>query len=162
MILIALGANLPSPAGGPKETIRAALASLAARGIPVERQSRFYTSEAWPNRSDPPFVNAVASVRTLLRPADLLGVLHAVEASFGRKRERRNAPRTLDLDLIDYDGRVETAGVERPPPRVADRLFVLLPLRDVAPAWRHPVGGRTVSELIAAAPPAEVTPLPAD
>jgi 2-amino-4-hydroxy-6-hydroxymethyldihydropteridine diphosphokinase len=159
MILIALGASLPSAAGEPKQTLRAALADLAARGVTVQRQSGFYTSEAWPDPSDPPFINAVAHVRTVLPPSDLLRVLHTVEAKFGRQRELRNAPRTLDLDLLDYDGRVESGGLELPHPRMADRLFVLLPLRDVAPEWRHPITGRTVDDLIAAAPPAQVSRL---
>jgi 2-amino-4-hydroxy-6-hydroxymethyldihydropteridine diphosphokinase len=159
MILIALGANLPSASGTPEHTLDAALASLRARGITVERQSGFYRSEAWPDPSDPPYVNAVASVRTALPPADLLRVLHEVEAAFGRKRGKRNAPRTLDLDLIDYDGRIEHGDPELPHPRAQDRLFVLIPLAEIAPEWRHPVDGRTVSELIAAAPPAKVTPL---
>src|SRR4029077_15933658 len=107
MILIALGANLPSPAGPPEATLRAALKSLAARVIKVEKVSGFYRSAAWPNASDPPYVNAVASIATDLAPEELLGVLHDVEAEFGRVRGLKNAPRTLDLDLIDYEGRVE-------------------------------------------------------
>ena len=157
MILIALGANLASAAGRPEETLRAALASLGARGVTVERQSGFYQSEAWPNPADPPFVNAVASVRTTLKPMDLLRVLHEVEAEFGRKRGARNAPRTLDLDLIDYDHRIEHGDPELPHPRMEDRAFVLVPLREIAPEWRHPETGQTVDELIAGLGPVKVT-----
>ena len=160
MILIALGANLPSPAGPPEATLRAALESLAARAIRVEKVSCFYRSAAWPDASDPPFVNAVASIATDLAPAELLAVLHDVEAEFGRVRGLKNAPRTLDLDLIDYEGRVEHGRVELPHPRVGTRAFVLLPLRDVAPGWRHPVSGKTLPELIAAVPAAQIEPLP--
>ena len=154
MILIALGANLPSPAGAPTETLQRALSRLGQRGITVERQSGFYKSVAWPNPADPPFINAVASVRTELDPAQLLAVLHEIEAEFGRRRSAANAPRTLDLDIVDYDQRVEQGHPELPHPRMHTRLFVLCPLRDVAPAWRHPVLHATVSELIAALPPA--------
>jgi 2-amino-4-hydroxy-6-hydroxymethyldihydropteridine diphosphokinase len=156
MILIALGANLPSSAGSPEQTLRAAVAQLSARGITVQRRSGFYSSEAWPDPSDPPFINAVASVRTLLSPSELLRTLHDVEREFGRQRGHKNAPRTLDLDLIDYDGRIEHGEPELPHPRMTDRLFVLVPLKEVAPQWRHPVSGQSVDQLIAAAPPAEV------
>jgi 2-amino-4-hydroxy-6-hydroxymethyldihydropteridine diphosphokinase len=159
MILIALGANLPSAKGTPKETLRAALASLGARAITVERQSGFYSSEAWPNPTDPPFVNAVASVRTKLSPVELLRVLHEVEADFGRQPGPRNAPRTLDLDIIDYDGRIEHGDPELPHPRMGTRAFVLIPLREIAPDWRHPVSGQTVAELIGDLASAKVTPL---
>ncbi len=156
MILIALGANLPSPAGTPTETLRQALFRLVQRGITVERQSGFYKSAAWPDPSDPPFINAVASVRTELDPVQLLAVLHDIEAEFGRQRGAANAPRSLDLDIVDYDQRVEQGPPELPHPRMHMRLFVLCPLHDVAPAWRHPVLHRSVSELIAALPKAAI------
>jgi 2-amino-4-hydroxy-6-hydroxymethyldihydropteridine diphosphokinase len=159
MILIALGANLPSKAGAPNDTLRAALTTLGARGITVEKLSGFYRTPAWPDPSDPPFVNAVVRVTTSLSPAELLKVLHFVEDAYGRMRARRNAPRTLDLDLLDYEGRVEKGPPELPHPRMDARPFVLIPLKDVAPDWRHPVSGRTVSELIAAAPLSDVTPV---
>lgn len=158
MILIALGANLPSAKGTPKDTLHAALACLGARGITVERQSGFYQSDAWPNPSDPPFINAVASVRTALSPSELLRVLHEIEAEFGRKPGPRNSPRPLDLDIIDYDGRIEHGDPELPHPRMGTRAFVLVPLRDIAPDWQHPVSGRTVSELIADLGPANIVP----
>jgi 2-amino-4-hydroxy-6-hydroxymethyldihydropteridine diphosphokinase len=148
MILIALGANLPSSAGNPPETLRAALRELAARGVTLEKVSGFFRSPAWPNPKDPEFVNAIASVRTSLPPKELLDVLHKVETSFGRVRGERNAPRTLDLDLIDYGGMVQQGPPELPHPRLADRAFVLFPLKEVASTWRHPLTGESVDELI--------------
>jgi 2-amino-4-hydroxy-6-hydroxymethyldihydropteridine diphosphokinase len=78
--------------------------------------------------------------------------LHQVETSFGRRRAAKNAPRTLDLDLLDYDGRVEAGPPTLPHPRLGERAFVLFPLADVAPEWRHPASGLTVRELISALP----------
>ncbi len=152
MVIIALGANLPSPAGEPAVTLLAALEKLAGRNISVERVSSFYRTLAWPDPTDPDFVNAVASVRTELKPAALLAALQRIEADFGRMRTRPNAPRTLDLDIIDYAGRSEKGPPELPHPRMEARAFVLIPLRDVAPDWRHPVCGQTLAQLIAALP----------
>lgn len=157
MIVIALGANLNSWAGSPAETLGAALISLEKHGLKVLTASSFYKTPAWPDPSDPPFVNAAAILTGDTPPAALLEILHKVEAEYGRERGARNAPRTLDLDLIDYDGRVEEGPPVLPHPRMAERGFVLIPLMDIAPGWRHPVSGRTVSELIAALPESEQT-----
>ncbi len=154
MILIGLGSNLASRAGSPKDTLDAALVALKARGVRTLAVSPYYRSPAWPDPSDPEFVNAVARIGTTLSPPELAKVLQAVENAFGRTRVRRNAPRTLDLDLLDYNGCAENGPLVLPHPRMARRAFVLVPLRDVAPDWRHPVSGQSVEELIAALPAA--------
>lgn len=155
MILVALGANIPSPVGAPERTLRAALDRLEKDGANIEAVSPYYVTPAWPDPSEPPFVNAVARLATRLSPAALMDLLHATETAFGRVRSVRNAPRTLDLDLLDYDGRVQPGPPTLPHPRLAERAFVLVPLAAVAPAWVHPVTGRSVVELLAALPPAE-------
>jgi 2-amino-4-hydroxy-6-hydroxymethyldihydropteridine diphosphokinase len=154
MIVIALGANLDSQAGSPAKTLTAALHALRAYGVDIAAISRFYKSAAWPDPGDPPFVNAVATVETSLAPAELMELLHRIEISFGRTRGASNAPRTLDLDLIDYDGRIEDGPPILPHPRMAERAFVLLPLMEIALGWRHPVTGRSVEDLVAALPTA--------
>ncbi len=168
MILIAFGANQNSPVGAPGATFAAACRELAARGVITRAVSRLFTSPAWPNPADPPFTNAVARVETALAPAELMAALHVVEAIFGRERRVSNAPRPLDLDLIDYDGRVEspTGGPVLPHPRAAERAFVLAPLLDVAPDWRDPVSGRSGCDLLKTAEalgnrafPAHINPL---
>jgi len=152
VILIALGANLPSTAGAPAVTLHAALRTLAQRNVAVEAVSPFYKSAAWPDPRDPEFVNAVASVKTELPPCDLLAVLKETERAFGRRSTRPNAPRPLDLDILDYNRRVETGSPNLPHPRVHERGFVLIPLRDVAPDWTHPVTGLGVDALIESLP----------
>jgi 2-amino-4-hydroxy-6-hydroxymethyldihydropteridine diphosphokinase len=151
---VALGANLPSRTGSPLETLRASLAELS-REFTIEKVSRFYTSPAWPDPQDPSFVNAVAGIRTGLAPQDLLALLHKTETAYGRTRSACNAPRVLDLDIIDYDGRVETGALALPHPRMHLRAFVLVPLADIAPAWIHPVLHKSLTELIAELPPKE-------
>src|ERR1700744_4527703 len=137
-VLIALGANIPSAAGPPAKTLRAALAALSHAGLEPVRVSPFYETKAWPDPSDPPFLNAVAAFKTRLQPIALLTLLHEVETQFGRKRSAPNAPRELDLDLLDYDGRVEEGVLILPHPRIAQRRFVLEPLAQIAPGWGHP------------------------
>ena len=154
MILVALGANLPGPAGPPVAQCEAALAQMRERGIAVVARSPWYETTPFPPSDQPRFVNGVVAVRTNLSPADLLAALHAIERGLGRVRSVPNAARTIDLDLIDYDGLVRD-GPEPPVlphPRMAERDFVLRPLADIAPAWRHPVSDMTVGELLAKLP----------
>jgi len=80
-------------------------------------------------------------------------LLHDTEDFFGRTRGAKNAPRTLDLDLIDYDGRIERGPPELPHPRMADRAFVLVPLEEIAPGWRHPLTDKSITELLLALAP---------
>jgi 2-amino-4-hydroxy-6-hydroxymethyldihydropteridine diphosphokinase len=148
VILIALGANLPSTAGPPAATLKSALVRLAEQGVKIRSVSSFYESPAWPDPADPKFVNAVAVVETALQPVELLALLHGIETAHGRLRSTVNAPRSLDLDLLDYDGRLISDGVTLPHPRLAQRAFVLVPLAEIAPAWRHPVTGQSVGELL--------------
>src|SRR5438128_1055512 len=143
MILVALGANLPGQAGEPAAQLAAALDAIDAEIGRVVACSRFYDSPSWPDPRQPRYVNAVAAIATALDPEALLAALLALETRLGRVRGagnvQPNAPRTIDLDLIDYDGLVRAAPPPvLPHPRMAARGFVLLPLADVSPDWRHP------------------------
>ncbi|MBS0518129.1 MAG: 2-amino-4-hydroxy-6-hydroxymethyldihydropteridine diphosphokinase [Proteobacteria bacterium] len=151
-----LGGNLPHPHhGSPRLTLEAALLALGRRGIRLVRLSPWYRTAPIPVSDQPWFVNAVAEIETELPPERLLAELHAVEAEFGRVRSVPNAARRIDLDLLDFRGEVAPGGPGRPilpHPRLAERAFVLQPLADLAPQWRHPVTGTPIQALVAALP----------
>jgi len=155
VILIGLGANLASPEfGAPPKSLEAALELIAERGVRIVARSRWYRSAPVPPSDQPWFVNGVVAVETALGPGALLEVLHAIETRFGRVRRERNAARVLDLDLLAYDDRVSAEGETPilPHPRLQERAFVLRPLGEIAPGWRHPRLGRSVAALISDLP----------
>jgi 2-amino-4-hydroxy-6-hydroxymethyldihydropteridine diphosphokinase len=166
VILIAIGSNLPGPHGEPPiETCRHAVAQLnLLPRLRVVALSRWYQTDPVPPSGQPPYINAVARAAVepgaAIDPALLLERLMAIEATCGRERGAPNAARTLDLDLIAVGQLVRTAPDPiLPHPRAHQRAFVLLPLRDVAPDWVHPLLGQSVEALIAALPPQHVCPL---
>jgi len=153
LILIGFGGNLPSPAGDAVATCRAALAVLPTLGVDVLEVSPLYRSAPVPPSDQPWFINGVASLRTSLGAAGLLAQLHVLEVRFGRARSVRNAARPLDLDLLAYGDEIHTGDVQVPHPRMHLRGFVLAPLADLAPGWRHPILRETAVELLAKLPP---------
>ena len=161
MILIGIGSNLAAPPSEtPLTTAQAALPALAGPHLQPSLCSSWYASAPVPQSDQPWFVNAVALLSTDLEPDVLLSRMLDVEARFGRVRGERNAARTLDLDLLDYDGLiVDTARLVLPHPRLHERRFVLEPLHEIAPNWRHPVLGVTAVELLARLPPQQTARL---
>ena len=152
-VAVGLGGNV----GDPERAFSRALERLSGRveGLVV---SPVYRTGPVGGPPQPDFLNAVAVGRTTLAPEELLALLLAIEAAEGRdRRAGKDGPRTLDLDLLLYgDARIDRPGLVVPHPRLAARRFVLAPLADLRPALVVPGSGRTVAELLAAAPPARV------
>ncbi len=148
-VVIALGSNLKGPFGSTRELLEAALGRFADEGLAIAQRSSWWRSAAWPDPDEPAFLNGIAFVETKRGPHETLAGLHRIERAFGRDRRRKNAPRTLDLDLIAY-GRVvmDEDGLILPHPRAAERRFVMGPLAEVAPEWRHPETGERAEVLM--------------
>ncbi len=146
---IAFGANLPFGKSSPAETILRATQLLDHHELQLVKGSSLWSSPAWPDPTEPEFVNAMALFMCCLTPLKLMNRLGRMERQLGRVAGRRNAPRTLDLDLIAYGQlRASTKRVQIPHPRTRERAFVLLPLREVAPDWVCPETGQSIDQLI--------------
>ena len=149
-VVVALGSNLSGDYASSIALLEAALAAFPDEGLKVVGRSGWWRSAAWPDPSDPAFVNGVAMVETALSPDQTLQALHAIEGRFSRVRRQQNAPRTLDLDLIAF-GREQSKAPALPHPRAHERAFVMRPLAEIAPHWRHPTLGLSATELARAA-----------
>lgn len=148
--MVALGANLPAAGSAcVEEGLERALDRFSDVGLKLVKRSSWWRSSAWPDPADPPFLNGVAIVCTRLSPEAALAALHRLEDAAGRTRGAANAPRPLDLDLIAYGRRVQPGPPTLPHPRAHERRFVMGPLAEIAPEWRHPVLGATAGDLTA-------------
>jgi 2-amino-4-hydroxy-6-hydroxymethyldihydropteridine diphosphokinase len=151
MILVGLGSNIHGPWGGPKETVLRALEELNKFPLRVKRASSLIITKPFGVLNQPDFVNAVAEVETALSPESLMAKLHLIERAAGRRRRKRWGPRSLDLDLLDYHGLKRKGAsttlkpLRLPHPGVPQRSFVLKPIAEIAPRWRHPTGHLTAA-----------------
>lgn len=149
-VLIAIGANLPYAGQAARDTCEHVVTALRdVPGLDIDAVSAWYESAPVPPSGQPPYINGVVRGRAWIGAEALLDALHAIETRFGRERSIPNAARTVDLDIITYGCACQTHPyLTLPHPRAHERAFVLLPLRDVAPDWVHPLSKKTLAELL--------------
>ena len=161
MVFLALGSNLSSSFGDRFTNINLAISYLEGYGIQIINKSNFYETYSYPNKENPKFINIVISVKTHLSLVDLMSVLLFIEEKLERKRNKKNDPRTCDIDIIDYNNLVldikyKGLNLSVPHEKLFFRNFVLFPLQEILPKWEHPKTKETISALIQKLPGEDV------
>lgn len=153
MILLGIGSNLSSSFGDRFKNIDLAVSYLQKYKIKIKKRSNYYESPSYPNKEKPKFINIVVEIETHLLPTDLASVLILIEEKLERKRMRKNDPRTCDIDILDYNNKILNFKYKNfeftvPHKKLIYRNFVLIPLQEVLPNWRHPKNKELVNILI--------------
>jgi len=153
MIILGLGSNLSSSFGDRFENIEIAISYLEKYEIKVTKKSSYYETPSYPNKNNPKFINIIIEAKTHLNPADLASVLIFIEEKLQRKRRKKNDPRTCDIDIIDYKKQIINFKYNNldfivPHRKLIYRNFVLFPLQEILPAWKHPETNDNISFLI--------------
>ena len=153
MIILALGSNLTSNFGNRFENIDKAVEYLKDYNIKVIKKSSFYETESFPDKNNPKFINIVIEVSTQLDLEDLASKIMIVENKLGRKRGVKNQPRTCDIDIIDYNNKEIKFTKNQfefivPHISLESRNFVLFPLKEILPNWKHPKSKESINTLI--------------
>ena len=153
MVLLGLGSNFSSGFGDRFQNIDLAVSALEGYGIQLKKKSSFYESLSYPNKKNPKFINIVIEIETNLPPEDLASVLIFIEEYLERKRKKKNDPRTCDIDIIDYnsktiDFKYKDLDFTVPHTKLIYRNFILYPLQEILPDWKHPKTKELISALI--------------
>ena len=148
---LAVGSNL----GNKIENIERTKFELQYNKIKIIKSSSNFESKSWPNLFNPKFINIVIEIKTNLTPLELLKTCHLIEKKLGRKRSIKNAPRSCDIDIIDYEQKIlnlEGGNLLLPHPRMHKRNFVLLPLFEINKSWKHPKSNKNIVNLVNSLP----------
>ena len=153
MLLLGIGSNLSSTFGDRFENINLTISFLESYQIKVIKKSSFYETPSYPDNKHPKFINVVIEVKTDLPPEDLASVLIFIEEKLERKRIKKNEPRTCDIDILDYNGKIMEFSYKNnsfivPHEELVNRNFVLYPLEEIAPNWRHPKTKEKIGDLV--------------
>jgi len=144
IIYLSVGSNL----GNRKKNIEKTKFELYSKGINIIKFSNYYETLSWPNPKNPKFYNIVLKVSSDLKVLELLKICKQIEISLGRKKAPKNSPRTCDIDIIDYNQKVNANGINVPHPRMHQRNFVLIPLFEIEKTWKYPNSKRHIKNLI--------------
>ena len=148
---LAIGSNL----GNKSNNIEITKFELEKYKIKIVKYSSNYLSDSWPNKLNPKYINIIIKIKTNLSPLELLKICNLIESKLGRVRSKKNAPRTCDIDIIDYDKKIINEKNNKlilPHPRMNERNFVLLPLFDVDKSWKHPKSNISIVNLLNSLP----------
>ena len=153
MFLLGLGSNKSSSFGDRFKNLNLAISYLETYKIKIIKRSSCYETPSYPDRKNPKFINIVVEVSTNLSPEDVASVLIFIEKKLERKRIIKNEPRTCDIDIIDYNGKVMKFAYKNlifkvPHEKLIYRNFVLFPLQEIAPKWVHPKTKTSIDMLI--------------
>jgi len=153
MILLGIGSNLSSKSGDRFTNINLSISILESKFIQILKRSSFYETPSYPNKKNPKFINVVIKVSTNLSIEDFIAALISTEEKLERKRNLKNEPRTCDIDILDYNGKINNFNFKNqifnvPHKKLNFRNFVLYPLYEIEPNWKHPKSKEKVSSLI--------------
>ena len=153
MVFIGIGSNL----GNRIRNIENSKYFLTVYGIDIVSSSSYYETLSWPDPTKPKFINIVIQSNTNFSPKKLLRIFKIIENKLGRIKSLRNSPRTCDIDLISYKDKIISKNISIPHKRMIKRNFVLFPLFEVAPYWKHPKSKKSIKKLIFSLPIKDIT-----
>jgi len=153
MIFLGIGSNLNSKFGDRFKNIDLSIALLESYKIDIIKKSNFYETPSYPDETNPKFINVVVKISTKLSPKEFISAIVSIEEKLERKRELKNEPRTCDIDILDYDGKITNFTYKNliftvPHEQLNYRNFVLFPLKEIAPEWQHPKTKEKINTLI--------------
>ena len=153
MVILSLGSNLSSKFGNRFKNIEIAVSKLKENQIYLIKQSSFYETPSYPNNKDPKFINVAIEIKTDFTPEKLASILIKIEEELERKRKNKNDPRTIDIDIIDFEQKTINFNYNNlefivPHKELSKRNFVLFPLSEILPDWKHPISNQRINILI--------------
>ena len=144
IVYLSIGSNL----GNRFLNIEKAKSLLLDEGIKIVKSSNYYETLSWPNPENPKFYNIALKIKTRLTELEMLKTCKQIEKLLGRKKCQRNSPRECDIDIIDYNGKIQKININLPHPRMHNRNFVLIPMYEIDKSWIHPVTKEHIKSLI--------------